>query len=339
MNGRERIRRLAAGEPTDRRPFGAILSLYGAGLTGCPLERYYNDAEEYARGQDAVRQTIGPDFLTGPFLLAGFGEAFGSTLFYADNYVPNLLRPAIRSAEGIPGLKAPDLDAHPRILFFRDSIRRMAAAHGKDALILGIVLSPLDLPLVIMGIDAWLLTVLTDAEGTRRMLDLTTPFFVRLCAALRDDGADAIVMPMTFFTRDIATGRMVRDFAMPALREALRQVKGPVVFHHTGSTFLEHLDLLDTLPGAWGFTLDVHDDIADARRRVRKEAVLFAGFDGPTLHTLQPAEIRARCLELLWKMRNDGAFVPAATGTDVDLRTPVDRLLAIRRALEEFQGG
>jgi len=339
MNGRERFERMILGRPIDRRPFGAILSLYGAVLTGCPTERYYNDAAAFALGQDAVMREVGPDFLTGPFLLAGFGEAFGSSLHYADRYVPTLSRPAISSAADIPSLSVPDVDAHPRILFYRDSIRRMAAAHGKEALILAVVLNPLDLPLMILGPEAWLLTVLTDGDGTRRMLDLTIPFFTLLCRSLFSDGADVIAMPMSFFTRAVTTDRLVRQLALPVLQEALPGVRGPVLFHHTGSSFIDHIGLLDALAGATAYSLDVHDDIADARRRIRGESLLLAGFDGPSLHALTPAEIRGRCLELLREHGDDGRFIPAATGTDVDPRTPLESLLAIRRAVEEFGSG
>lgn len=339
MTGKERFFNLVQGRPFDRRPFGALLSLYGAKLTGCPLSRYYNDPEEYARGQDAVRQAIEPDFLPGPFLLAGFGEAFGGTLRYSDHDAPNLRRPAISSAGEISRLTIPDIDTHPRILYYRESIRRISAAHGRDAVIIGIILNPLDLPTVIMGLDAWLRTILIDEDGARRVLDITGPFFVRLCRALLADGADAIAMPMSFFTRDVATRSLVEEFAMPVLRQFLPQVKGPVIFHHTGSSIQEYIDLLDTLPNVLGYTMDVDDSLPEARERIRKEAVLFAGLDGPNLHLLSPDAVRKRSLERLARMRDDGRYVLFATGTDVDLRTPPECLTAMRAAVDEAKNG
>jgi len=193
--------------------------------------------------------------------------------------------------------------------------------------------------LVIMGLDAWLFTVLTDKEGTRRMLDITIPFFVRLCDALFADGADAIAMPMAFFARDITTDHLVSQFALPVLREALSQVKGPVVFHHTGSSFFDYLDLIDGLPRTLGLTLDVRDPLPEARSLIRKDTFLFAGLDGPSLHTLTADGIRTQCLEQLAERKNDGKFIPFATGTDVDMRTPLDNLLAIKAAVEEFKNG
>ncbi|MBN1939249.1 MAG: uroporphyrinogen decarboxylase family protein [Candidatus Aminicenantes bacterium] len=339
MNGKERFFSLVAGRPFDRRPFGAILSLYGAKLIDCPPQQYYNDPESYARGQEAVFQAVRPDFLTGPFLLAGFGEAFGGTLRYSENDAPNLRRPAIASAAEIPKLAIPDIDTHPRILYLRRSIRRLAAAHGRDSVIVAIVLNPIDLPAMIMGLEAWFGTILTDREATRRMLDVTVPFFIRLCAALYADGADAIACPMTFFTRDVSTRNLVEEFALPVFREAWPKLQGLTIFHHTGSTIFDHIDLLDPLPGVLGFTMDVDDSLPEARRRIRKESVLFGGLDGPTLHTLSPETVRARSIDILARMKEDGRFVLFATGTDVDWRTPPECLAAIGQAADEFGNG
>lgn len=336
MNSRERLFNILKGKPVDRRPFGAILSLYGAALTGCPLEKHYNDAGAYAEGQAAVREAVEPDYLVGPFFLAGLGEAFGGTLHYSERYVPALKRPAISSVTELSKLTVPDPDSHPRLLFYREALRKIAQAHGKEAVIVGIVLNPVDLPIMIMGLDAWLFTVLTDAAGTKRMLEMTTDFFVRFCQKLFSDGADIIAMPMTFFTREITTGHLVMEFALPALREALAMAKGPFVLHHTGSTFFEYLELLDELPGVAGLTLDHHDNINIARSRVSRETILFSGLDGPLLHTLSPDGIRARCSELLVASRDDPRFIPFATGTDVEMHTPLEHLMAIRQAVETY---
>jgi uroporphyrinogen-III decarboxylase len=93
------------------------------------------------------------------------------------------------------------------------------------------------------------------------------------------------------------------------------------------------------LPNVIGFTLDHRDDLGKAREAVRKEHIHFAGLDGPSLHALSPSWIKAHCLALLEKRRVDDRFVPFATGTDVMIHTPLENLLAIREAVEEFGRG
>ena len=101
----------------------AMLLLCAAGLTGCPLEQYYNDPAAYARGQAAVRETFQPDVLFGPLVVAALAEAFGSRVRYSDKVAPVVSAPAIGSAAEWERLPIPDPDRHPRLLYLREALR------------------------------------------------------------------------------------------------------------------------------------------------------------------------------------------------------------------------
>ncbi len=88
MRSLDRVLATIDAQPTDRRAVSLTLSLYGAGLTGCPLTRYYNDPGEYALGQARALETIGPDILFGPFALPLEGEPFGSEVRIFDDQAP-----------------------------------------------------------------------------------------------------------------------------------------------------------------------------------------------------------------------------------------------------------
>ncbi len=336
MNGRERVLNMIQGKEFDRRPFGAVLSLYGAKLTGCPVERYYSDAKEYARGQDAILRKIDPDVLAAPFLPGTYGEAFGSAPRREEGRVPGARRRAAGSDGDLSGLSCPDIERHPGLAYIRESVRLMHAAHGREKIIAAAMPNPLDLPAAIIGLEAWTETVLSDEIKTERMLSFTVPFFVSFCNALFKDGADLVVLPTTFLTRHITSRRSVEEFAMPALSKAFAQVNGPLLLHYTGSSFVAYLGLMAGLPHVAGFTLDHRDDFGNARRCVREEQILVGGFDGPTLHFMDASWIRSRCLSVLGEWRGDRRFVPFASGTDLPMETPLENILALREAVEEF---
>ena len=54
MNSATRIAAALTGEPTDRRGVNLVLSLYGARLTGAPLDRHFTDPATYALGTSAL---------------------------------------------------------------------------------------------------------------------------------------------------------------------------------------------------------------------------------------------------------------------------------------------
>lgn len=113
MNSTERIMATLAGKPLDRRAIAPVLGLYGARLTGCPLDQYYTDPAAYARGQSAVRETFRPDVLCAPLAFALIGAAFGSELVFPDTEAPNIRRPAVQSADHGTFLRCPTPTATP----------------------------------------------------------------------------------------------------------------------------------------------------------------------------------------------------------------------------------
>ncbi len=334
MDSKDRVQAALQGEFADRRPCTVMLSLYGARLTDCPLEQYYTDPYAYARGQAKALETFGPDILFAPFFCAGEGEAFGAELEFFDDQPPNLRRPAITSAQDISRLSAPDVDAHPTLAYVRQALREIASAHGKRVTIAAVVLNPLDLPLMIMGIENWLQIVLFDQDGTRRMLDLTMPFFNEYANALLADGADVLVIPTSFLSPVIVTPEIAEGVTRPVLQEAFASVQGPIIVHHAGGSFIKFLALGVELPNVVGFVLGHQDDLGLARDIVGPNLALLGGLDAPNIGQVLPRQVQARCTELLQDRRDDPRFILATGGPDVAFDTPRENIAAIRQAVE-----
>jgi uroporphyrinogen decarboxylase len=336
MNSRERIQATLAGKPLDRRAIAPVLGLYGARLTNCPLEQYYTDPASYAAGQSAVRHTFQPDVLCAPLAFASIGAAFGGELVFLDTESPNLRRPAVQSVEQWDSLVPPDPDVHPRLLYFRDAIRLMAAEYRGEVPIAMVIPIPADIPAVVMGLEPWLETVLFDPAGARRVMDKILPFYVRLVNGFFAAGATFVVMPCGFASPAIVTREIVTTFTRPILAQALTQLCGPVVLHNVGAPILAHLDLLTGLPSVAAYIVDQRDDLAQARRVVGPDSVLFGGLDCANLGRMTAAEVEDRCRAILEERRQDARFVLGTSGPDVAWNTPPENIHAMRKAAESF---
>ena len=336
MNSMERIQATLAGKPLDRRAIAPVLGLYGARLTNCPLEEYYTDPVAYAAGQSAVRETFQPDVLCAPLAFASIGAAFGSELVFLDTESPNLRRPAVQSVEEWDSLVVPDPDAHPRLLYFRDTIRLMAAEHGGEVPIAMVIPIPADIPELVMGLESWLETVLFDPAGARRVMDKIIPFYVRLVNGFFAAGATFVVMPCGFASPAIVTREIVTTFTRPILAQALDQLCGPVVLHNVGAPILAHLDLLTGLPSVAAYIVDQRDDLARARAVVGPDCVLFGGLDCANVGRMTASEVANRCRAILEERRHDARFVLGTSGPDVAWNTPPENILAMRNAAESY---
>jgi uroporphyrinogen decarboxylase len=336
MNSRERVFATTQGQPVDRRPFTAMLSLYGAKLTGCPLERYYRDGHSYAEGQQAVRETFRPDILFSPMVCVAEGEAFGSEVRILKGYAPNLASPAIDVPARIDTCSIPDVDSHPSLVYVRQALRRMVDDHGDETLIAAILMSPVDLPLMILGLDRWLETLLFDADGVRRVLDVTVPFFHRWAAALLADGAHVLALPAAMFNPAVTTRTIAEEIAFPALEQAFAAVGAPIVIHHAGGTFLEYIDLYARLPNVAGIVVNHGDDFSEVRHRGGAGFTLFGGMDGPQLARSTPDEVVRRASLILEDRRDDARYVLSTSNADVSWDTPEETIHALREAVESW---
>lgn len=336
MNSMERILATLSGKPLDRRAIAPVLSLYGARLTHCPLDQYYTDAFAYARGQSAVRETFHPDILCAPLSFASLGAAFGSDLVFLDTEAPNLRRPALQSAKEWAGVVPPDPDTHPGLLYFRDAIRLMADEAMGQVPIAMVIPIPVDIPIVVMGLESWLETVLFDPAGARRAMEKVIPFYVRLVNGFFSAGASFVAMPGAFASPTIVTREMVTAFTRPILEQVLAQLEGPVLLHNAGAPILPHLDLLRGLPSVVGVMVDQRDDLAQSRQVVGPDKVLFGGLDCAHVGEMTASEVEERCRAILEDRRQDPRFVLSTSGPDVVWHTPPENIHAMRKAAESF---
>lgn len=340
MTGLQRIQAALQGQPADRRAVAPLLSLYGAKLTGCPLDRYYHDAAAYVHGQDAVRETFAPDLLAAPFLLPLLAECCGGEMTYPGLQPPVVRRPPIHSADQWNRIALPDPVHHPAMRYLLDAIGLMAQRYRDDTPVLAILTPPIDVPILLMGLDAWLETVLFEPDQARRIMQDVVPFTVQWTNACLARGALAVVYPCGMLSPTVVTRQIVETWARPILADALAQINGPAILHHGGAPMLANLDLLPGLPAVAGFVPDERDDLDQARRILGPDPLLLCGPMAPELPRLSAQQVAQRCHALLDNRRDDPRFILCTTGPDVPWDTPPENIHALRRSAEAFaQGG
>jgi uroporphyrinogen decarboxylase len=336
MNSTERVSATIQGKRVDRRPVVVLLSLYGAGLIDCPLEEYYSVASRYVEGQLAVRETFAIDVLTVPFLLTAEGEAFGSQLTLRRNNPPIFEKPALKAGDAWDKLPIPDVDSSPRLVFIREALRRLVREAGGEVPVIAFALSPADLPIMLLGLEPWLKTVLFDEAKARQMIDVTLAFFVRWTSALFQDGAAMVVVPQAFTNPLIVTADIAERLSIPVLKEALTQVSGHFILHNVGQPILPFLELYHdaAIGNVIGYVLDPSDSFSRAREILGPEPALMGNFDAPSLNTCTAKAVSEACLSLLHERRDDPRFILSTAGPDVPLSTPAENISAMIEAVK-----
>lgn len=328
MTGLERIGSALSGRFADRRATAPLLSLYGARLAGIPLERYYRDPRAYAAGQKAAVDRFDPDALFGPFAFALEAAAYGAELAWTDHAPPNVRRPLGTAVPPTP--VAPERDAGLSALV--DSVRAAAEAFKGERPVAAVLTAPVDLPALLLGIDAWLELLLFDPAAADAWFAFAEDHFAALAGAYFQAGAAFAAVPVMFANPAILTETLIERLALPSLRRAFARSTGPLVFHHGANPLASRISLFKGLPNVAGFVLDERDDPGKARAVLGNEPLLIAGPTGPTLQWRSKESVSRSVRRFLDDRRDDPRFMIATAAADIPYDTDPAVIDAIMRA-------
>jgi uroporphyrinogen decarboxylase len=332
MNSLERILAALQNQPADRPAFFLNSSLYGARLTGASLDDHYTQAAVYAEGQIAIRETFSPDLLTSPFFVPAIGEAFGSLWRARPNQAPNVVQFAAQSAEEMLKLPLPDVNSHPRLIYLREAIQILAKHFAGQVPTFGVLVSPSDIPPLVIGLDAWLDALLFQPEVAQALLDRLSRFFVDLGSAMLSDGATGLALTANLANAFIVTDQVAETLTIPTLRRSLAELQGPLILHHGGCPLLDQLDRFKGLPNVVAYVLDAGEDLGAARRALGPGPIVMGNLDGPNLVNLLPDEVQVQCDRALAQRDGDHQFILSTSNADIQFNTPPECLEVITEA-------
>jgi len=337
MNSFERIIATIKGEETDRKAFTATLSQYGSKYCAASNQEYYQDPEVYSKGQIAISEKFGTDVLFGPFALALIGKAFGAELkFYADR-PPMFRKPFIQSVDELLNFPYPDIQSDPAILYLRDSIKILSSHFNQKVPVSAVSLNPVDMPIMIFGMDKWLEIFLLDRNGFYRTMEYIIPFFIDLTNALINDGAACVSMPTVFANSGLVTRKQTAEIVNPILKSAFSKINGGIIMHHGGVPFLPYFDTYKDFPdNVIGFGMDWTDDYREARNIIGENRVLLFGIDGPSLYLKGARDVVDNCRKILESTKSDNRHILFSCSSDILCNTPEENILAMKEAVCQF---
>lgn len=335
MTASERLYATLTGAPRDRRPWAPVLSLYGQRYRGCSVRRYLSEPEEYTQGQLAVVERLSPDVVYAPFCLAGLGEAFGGELHWFDSQAPNLRRPGFHSLEELEQKGLPDFRKGWAVPCLLEATRGLAKELQGTVPLAVVLPSPMDLPVLALGMEGWLEALLFQRERAEALISGLEPLFVSLVEELKAAGATVLVLACGLLSPVLVTRELASSFLHPRVSDLLRRLPLPVVLHPLGGPILPHLDLLQGLPQVVGHALHTGEDLLEARQKLGLGSVLFAGPGGPRFGLGDVACLLEEVRGLLREAGADRTWVLYTSGADVAPSVPESFLLALRSLLEQ----
>ncbi len=317
-----------------RKPL-PILSFPGTQLLGCTVRELVHSSELQARCMQAVAQRWDTLAAVSLMDLSVEAEAFGSTIRYSDSEVPTVTGALVQDIEDAQALAVPPV-GKARTGFCVDAIAQAARLVTDRPLLAGAI-GPFSLAGRLMDMTEIMVLCYTEPETVHLVLEKATQFLLEYIAALRDAGANGIVLAEP--AAGLLSPALIAEFSSPyvrRLREALDSDDFLFLYHNCGNTIplAESILSIGARAMHFGDAIALHEMLA-----IMPGDRIILGNVSPAkvLRVGTPETVRQATLEVLKACAEYPNYI-LSSGCDIPPATPVANIDAFFEAAKEFYG-
>ncbi len=337
MHGRERIRRLLAGQPVDRVPVMASFIAWGAEQRHIPQRRIHQDPQLNAATLVGVSCELGLD---GAYVSSDnwiVHSALGGAVDFPEDGEPMGRRPVLDDWDRLDDLRVPDPRAAGRMPFMLEAARRAVALNRGELFIeANIDSGPFQMAGILRGAEQLLLDVVLDPRRVHRLLEFCVKVAVVYGEAMAATGVDGIQFGDS--TASLISLEMYDEFVAPyqaPVIAAIRAAGCQPFLHVCGNS--NHLFRRLAESGAACVEIDGPADLEKTMAAFANRVVARGNVSTTLLRSGTAAEVEAAARGCL---RTAGARrLILSPGCGVPRGTPLENLRALARVAQEAKAG
>lgn len=338
LTPRERVLRLFTGGETDRPPcFSGMGNVTTEGLKkfGYKFAALHSDAKMMSDAAASTYRLFGFECGVVPFDLCVEAEALGCEInVYA--HLEDILYPTIRKklihTEDEMDISIPaDLSTRGRIPLLKEAIGHIKDDIGNEVAIGTYVLGPFTLAGQIMELNDLLKLSFKKPDKVGKLMDTLADAIVIVAKEYEKAGADYITVREMGATSDVLSPRVFKNLIQPYLKKIFAEIHPNSVLHICGKTNDISVFMLET--GAKAISVDQKNDIAETRKKIGTDALLFGNYD-PYNVLVSGTEDKIR--ETIRKCLDDGVSA-VWPGCDIWPTVPPENISAMMDEVRNYR--
>ena len=296
MSSRERVLKVFKKEPVDRLPFFSgmgNITVHGLKPTQWNFAELHLDAEKMARIAASTSQLFGFESAVVPFDMGVEAEALGAGVNYyahrTDVVYPTITKKAADKVDDLK-IQIPDLSKAGRIPLVARAISLLKEDVGDKVAIGAWVLGPYTLAGQLTDIGDLAKAALKKTAQVGEILMQLAEAIIQIARIYRQAGADYITIREMGAGPDIISPRIFAKLIQPPLTKIFSALESPKVLHICGSTdmIVEQMAAC----GADGLSVDQKNTLAETRKKIGSDMLLFGNFDPyGTLVTMKAEDV------------------------------------------------
>jgi len=303
LNSKERILRLFQRQPLDRRAFFSgqgMVTLPAINSLGLRFPQIHLSAEAMASAAWTSRQRYDFDAVVIPYDMCTVPEAMGLKInFYEDS--ADVLYPTIAFKWASPEevVIPKDILEHARMPLVSQALHLLRTWCGDNYALGTWLLGPFTMAGQLIELDVLLKLTGRERSRVERLLDELVEVIIHIGRAYQEMGVDYISLREMGVGCDILSPAVFKTLIQPRVKRVLEAWKPPRVLHICGST--DPIIELMKECGAEALSVDHKNDLAQSRRKVGEDILLFGNLDAYYLlgkaTTVEVCQAVKQCLD------------------------------------------
>ena len=311
-----------------------ILSFPAMQKLGVTVKEMVTSAELQAKAMELVAHSTDTIAAVSLMDLSLEAEAFGANIVFGENEVPAIIGQLVSDEEEAKALPMPSLEAG-RISIAIEAIR-LAKESITDKPVLAGIIGPYSLAGRLMDVTEIMYTCYDEPETVHEVLKKATEFLTKYTLALKEAGADGIVMAEPL--AGLLSPDMAEEFSCPYVKEiidATQTEEFAVIYHNCGNSVPQIAPLLYPM-GAAAYHYGNAVDMLEMLKNAPENALLMGNIDPVAcFKEATPEQMKAETLALLRKCSGYKNFI-LSSGCDIPHTASWENVDAFFKALEAY---
>ena len=309
-----------------------ILSFPAAQKMGVSVETLVKSSELQSQAMQIVARDTATIAAVSLMDLSVEAEAFGAQVRFTKDEVPAITGQLVSDEDEANDLEVPELSAG-RAMLCVEAVRAAKQTITDKPVIAGMI-GPYSLAGRLMDVTEIMYLCFDEPETVHTVLDKATQYLIRYGQAMKDAGADGIMMAEPL--AGILSPDMAVEFSMPYVKriiDALQDEEFAVLYHNCGNSVPQMLEGIYALGAAayhFGNAIDM-----EAMMKVTPADILVMGNIDPAGQFASGTveSITAATRDLLDKCSSYPNFVPSS-GCDIPAHAKWENIDAFFKAVE-----
>lgn len=259
-------------------------------------------------------------------------EAFGAAVHYTDAAVPSVVGRLVADGVAVERLAVPSLEA-ARVPEYIKASRLMAATAVKP--VIAGCIGPYSLAGRLYDLSEMMMAMFTEPDVIKRLLSKCTAFITRYCLALKEAGANGVLMAEP--AAGLLSNESCREFSSAYVRQVVQAVQDDsfsVFLHNCGNTGQCTEAMVGT--GAAGYHFGNGIDMLAALDSCPPDTLVMGNLDPVALLKMaSPEAVYAQTMDLLKRTAGYANFV-LSSGCDTPPEVPFGNIAMFYQALADF---